>query len=121
MARLDHGGGFLILHLSMLERFGACVSHDVRVALTAIRLVRVTEDPWSELRGLRAPGTGLRGVIALGTRRHALGRDFAAVYRKGPAVVIELTGVRFERIVVSAREANLVAEEIRAAAAEAQI
>ena len=73
------------------------------------------------MRGVRAPGTALGGVIALGTRRHSLGRDFAVVYGKGPAVVVELTGVRFGRLVVSSRDAAEVADEIRNAAAEAQI
>ena len=66
----------------MLERFGACITQDPVVPLVAVRSVLLTDDVWSELRGMRAPGTGLRGVIALGTRRHALGRDFVAVYGK---------------------------------------
>jgi hypothetical protein len=121
MARLDYGGDTLWVHLSVLERFGACITHDVGVPLAAVRLVRATDDPWSELRGIRAPGTGFRSLIALGTRRHSLGRDFAAVYGKGAAVVVELTGAYFQRLVVSASDATAVADEIRDAAAETQI
>ena len=57
---------------------------------------RTRDDAWAraqvvgELRGLRAPGTGIPGVIALGTWRSKGAKDFAAVYRGGPAVVVEL-------------------------------
>src|SRR5262245_42227128 len=118
MASLVVGGDVLRVHLSIFGRIGACVTGDVWVPLTAVRSVRVTEKPWSELRGVRAPGTGLRGVIALGTWRHALGRDFVAVYGRGPAVVVDLDGMRFLRLVISRPDAEDVAEEIEQAAAE---
>jgi hypothetical protein len=123
MARLDYGDGdgTLWLRLSLLERFGACVTHDLALPLAAIRSVRATDDAWSELRGVRAPGSGIPGLLALGTRRHSLGRDFVAIYGKGPAVVVELVGVRLARLVVSSRDAGDVAGEIRDAAAETQI
>ena len=120
MARLIVGGDVLCVHLSLFGRIGAVVASDVVVPLTAVRSVRSTERPWEELRGMRAPGTGLRGVIALGTWRHSLGRDFVAVYGRGPAVVVELTGHRLSRLVVSSSEAERVADEIREAAAEAR-
>src|SRR5471032_596440 len=121
MARLDFGGDTLWLHLSLVERFGACVTHDLAAPLAAVRSVRVADDAWSELRGVRAPGSGIPGLLALGTRRHSLGRDFVAIYGKGPAVVIELVGARLARLVVSSRDASDVADEIRDAAAETQI
>jgi hypothetical protein len=121
MARLDYAEGVLWLHLSLLERFGASIKQDFGVLLTAVRQIRVADDPWSELRGLRAPGTAVKGVVALGTRRHSLGRDFVAVYGHGPAVVIELVGVHYAKLVVTAREAESVAAELRHAVAEARV
>jgi hypothetical protein len=32
---------------------------DIRVPLSAVTSVRAVDDPWPELRGIRAPGTGL--------------------------------------------------------------
>ena len=64
--------------------------------------MRSVDDPWSELRGIRAPGTGVPDVIAVGTRRGNFGKDFAAVHGKGPAVVVELEGADYERLVVTA-------------------
>jgi hypothetical protein len=120
MAHLDVAGGTLILHVSFLERLGGFVRGDARVPLTSVRAARVTNDPWGELRGIRMPGTGLPGKIALGTRRFSGGKDFVAVYGKGPAVIVELTGVEFSRLVVSTRGAEVIAAEINEAAAAAR-
>ena len=118
MAHLDVAGGMLILHVSLLERIGGFVRGDAHVPLASVRSARVTGDPWGELRGIRMPGTGFPGKIALGTRRFSGGKDFVAVYGKGPAVIVELTGVEFSRLVVSTRGAELVAEEINDAVGE---
>ena len=41
------------------------------------------QQPFRELSGLRAPGTGLPGVIALGTWRGRGQKDFAALFDAG--------------------------------------
>jgi hypothetical protein len=112
VARLDIAGDELVLHLSGLERLGAFVRGDARIPLTAVRGAHVAEDPWQELRGLRSPGTGWPKRIALGTWRFSGGKDFAAVYRKGPAVIVDLVGVDFARLIVSTPDAEAVAAEI---------
>jgi hypothetical protein len=112
VARLDVAGDELILHLSGLERLGAFVRGDARIQLTAVRGARAVEDPWQELRGMRSPGTGWPRRIALGTWRFGGGKDFAAVYGKGPGVVVDLVGVDFARLVVSTKDAETVAAEI---------
>ena len=63
------------------------------------------QHPWSELRGIRAPGAGVPGIISLCTRRGHGVHDFAAVYGQRPALVVEMTGVSFDRIVVSCADA----------------
>jgi hypothetical protein len=100
-----------VVRLSAMEKLGALRS-DVRVPMSAIVSCRVSTDPWSELRGVRAPGTGLPGVIALGTRRGGGIRDFSAVYRQTPAVVVELKGADFDRLVVSSEDADAVCRSI---------
>jgi hypothetical protein len=74
------------------------------------------DDAWPELRGFRAPGTGLPDVIAVGTGRGSFGKDFAAVHGTGPAVVVELAGAEFHRLVVTSDDAASVAAAIRDAA-----
>ena len=54
-------------------------------------------------------------VIAVGTRRGEFGKDFAAVHGKGPAVVVELEGAEYGRLIVTCDDADTVASAIRAA------
>src|ERR1700722_5884801 len=89
------------------------VHGDIRVPLPAVTTVRAVDDAWPELRGIRAPGTGLPGVIAVGTRRGSFGKDFAAVHGRGPAVVVELEGAAYARLIVTPPDADSVAAEIR--------
>jgi hypothetical protein len=116
VARLELNGSTLRVRLSPLERLGAVIGEDPRVELAAVRSARATTDPWAELRGIRAPGTGVPGLIALGSRRSRAGRDFAAVYRRGPGVVVDCEGAPWARIVVSSGEAEAVAAEVARAA-----
>lgn len=100
MPEVQVGETVVVLHLSTLERLGA-LHGDVVIPRPSIRSARVAANPWSELRGLRAPGTGWPGRIALGTWRGRFGRDFFAVFGREPAVVLELRDQRFARVVVS--------------------
>lgn len=116
MADLAVEGAAVVVRLTPLEKLGA-MRGDVRVPLTAVTAVRVSEDPWSELRGMRMPGTGIPGVIALCTLRGAGVRDFAAVYGRRPAVVVEASGADFGRLTVScddaAEKAQVIARHLR--------
>ncbi|MCM3883603.1 hypothetical protein [Frankia sp. R82] len=101
--------------LSGLERLGA-LRGDVSVALDEVLDVRTSHEPFRELRGWRLPGTGLPGVIALGTWRSRDGRDFAAVYRGRPAVVVEVRpGAEFRRLLVGDDQAEDTVSRLRAA------
>ena len=108
-------GTDLVLHLRAIEKAEGAHG-DIRVPLSAVTAVRAVDDPWPELRGIHAPGTGLPNVVAVGTRRGKFGKDFAAVHGKGPAVVVELEGADYERLVVTlddaAAQARRVAEAV---------
>jgi hypothetical protein len=121
MARLTVGGDVLRVHLWLPGRIGAVVPGDLWFPLTAVRAVAVTEKPWSVLRGERAPGTHVRGLVALGTFKHLYGRDFVALYGRGPAVAVELDGMRFMRLLISRQDAEQVAEQIEELAAETKL
>jgi hypothetical protein len=114
MAMLSRIGDELVVTLNDLEKMGA-MRGDVRVPVFAVRSVRVSTNPFRELQGMRAPGTGIPGVIALGTWRSKSAKDFAAVYRGGPAVVVELQDAEFRRLIVSAHDAVAVADKLSAA------
>jgi hypothetical protein len=112
MATLTVEGSDLVIKMSELEKFEA-VHPDIRVPVNAIRAVRAVEDAWPELRGIRAPGTGIPGVIAVGTRRGSFGKDFAVVHGSERAVVVELEGASYARILVTTPDADNVAAEIQ--------
>ena len=116
MARLTVEGPELVVGLSWLELLGA-LRGNVRVPLRAVRFASAEPDPWGALRGIRAPGTGIPGVIALGTRRFNGSRDFAAVLGHRPAIRVDLGEESlFARLVVSVSDADGTAAAIRGAA-----
>jgi hypothetical protein len=118
MALLRIDGGELTVQLSKVEKVEA-FHGDITLPLGAVTDVQAVDDPWPHLRGIRAPGTGIPAVIAVGTRRGGFGKDFVAVHGKGPAVVVELSGADYARVVVTDDDAVAVAATIRSALGEA--
>ena len=112
MADLRLEDADLLVRLNPIEKLGA-MRGDLRVPLSAVIAVRVSEHPWSELRGLRSPGTGFPGLISLCTRRGDGIHDFAAVYGLQRAVVIDTYGADFDRLVISRRDAEEKARMIK--------
>jgi hypothetical protein len=111
VATLAVVGDDLVVKLSWFERLEAFHS-DVHVRRSAVRAVRVVDSAWPELRGIRAPGTGVSGVVAVGTRRGGFGKDFAVVHGTGPAVIVELEGEKYARLVVTANDAGTLAARV---------
>lgn len=66
MAILDVVDGQVVVELSALEKIGA-LHGNVIAPLSKVTNVRVTNNPFSEIRGIRCPGTGFPRVIMLGT------------------------------------------------------
>jgi hypothetical protein len=110
MATLSIDGDDLVVRLGPWEKLGAA-SGDIRVPRRAIKQVRVTDQPFAEIRGWRV-GTGLPGVVALGTWRTRGARDFVAVYRRQRGVVVELEGAPFERFVLTAPDPEAVQRQL---------
>lgn len=99
--------------LSPLEKLGA-LRGDLSVPRSAVAAARSTDRPFAELRGLRAPGTGWPGVIALGTWRGRRGKDFVAIRRGDPeAVVLELEGADHARIIIGVADATPILAQLR--------
>ena len=114
MAELVAQGSELVVRMSPLERLAA-MRGDVRVPLSTVRSVELVPDPWSALRGIRSPGTGVPGVIAYGVRRLTGDRpDFAAVLRRRPTVLVELDRPsEFGRLVVSVSDGEATVAAVR--------
>jgi len=114
MATVTTTADTVSLCLSRIERLEG-MRGDIVAPLTSVVAVRSSDDLWAELRGLRAPGTGIPGVVAVCTCRGSFGRDFAAVHGRGPGVVVEFDGQPFQRWVVSADDPAAVVADLSAA------
>lgn len=100
--------------LSPTERALAMRRASLRLDRSHIEKVQLTDDAWTWLRGVRAPGTYVPGVVAMGTWRSAGGADFVIVRRGRPAVVIDLDGdTDFQRIVLSTQQGLELVQALR--------
>ncbi|MEO3977874.1 hypothetical protein [Streptomyces sp. CAU 1734] len=99
MAQVSIDGDRLVVTMEGLDRVWALKSA-VTVPLAHVR--GATADPGivRGRKGVRAPGTHFPGVITAGTFHTREGRVFWAVRDAAKAVVIELTGERYARLVV---------------------
>ncbi|HZR12799.1 MAG TPA: hypothetical protein VFC33_06065 [Acidimicrobiia bacterium] len=114
MAKLVIQGDDIVVRMSGLEKLAA-FHGDVRVPLRAVANVRVADAAYRELRGIRAPGTGWPGRIAIGTRRYSGRKDFACIVGKQAAVVVELDGAPYGRLVIGSSDPEGDARRVAAA------
>jgi hypothetical protein len=104
VAQLVVDGDELVVRLTTWEKVSG-FHGNVRVPLAALRSVRTPDNAWAELRGWRMAGTGIPGLVAIGTRRHGDGYDFTAVHRQRPAVQIDINGPpRWQRLLISVED-----------------
>jgi hypothetical protein len=100
MANLLVDDDEVTVSLSAAEKLEA-LHGDVRVPRSAVLQVRVVPDGMAEVHGLKMPGAGLPGVIMVGTWRSRQSVTFSVCHGNRPAVVLELTGQPYDRIVVT--------------------
>jgi hypothetical protein len=100
MAKLLVTDDVVTVSLSATEKAEA-LHGDVLVPRTSAVSARVVPDGTDEVRGMRMPGTGLPGVIMAGTWRDRGQVTFAVCHGRRPAVVLDLTSQRYDRIVVT--------------------
>jgi hypothetical protein len=100
MANLIIDDHVVVVSLSAMEKVEA-LHGNVTVPRSAVTRTRIVSDGMAEVHGVRAPGTGLPGVIMVGLWRSETGATFAACHGRGPAIVIDLDGAQFDRLVVT--------------------
>lgn len=101
--------------LSTAEKALALRKHNVVVQRDAIARVQLTDDAWTWLRGVRAPGTYIPATLAMGTWRYTGGKDLALIRRNRPGVVIDLEGddIEFQRVIVTTRHGVALVQALR--------
>lgn len=102
MAKIVEIGSELILQLSWREKIFAFHGNP-RAKASDLIATTISNKPWSTevLRGVRAPGTGIPYVVLLGTMRYRRGKDFTAIYKRGPVRIYEFSAGEFKRWIVS--------------------
>jgi hypothetical protein len=91
----------LEIRLTRAEKMLSFRRTDIVVPLESIRSAALTDDPWVWVRGIRAPGTAVPLTLAVGTWKFHDGKDFLLIKRTRTAVVIDLEGEEFSRIIVT--------------------
>jgi hypothetical protein len=112
----------LVVRLSQLEQCAA-LRGDLRIPLCAVQSIYEEDDPYTALRGIRAPGTGVPRRLAYGVRLFTGGRpDFAALHGPGPAVRVELKpDAPFGRLLVTVPDARAAVAALEDGARRARV
>ena len=115
MSVLRVDGDEVVLELSALEKVEG-VHGDLRAPAQAVASVEVLDDVLVAVHGLRAPGTGIPGMTAVGTFRGGDGRTFAVVHHgEHRGVVVHLDGQSYDQWVVGCDDPEGVATAIHGA------
>lgn len=108
MATVQLNPTTLTVHLTPAEKVGGLL-RDLEVPMSAVRGVEVVDSPLSELRGLRAPGLALPGRRKIGTWRRRGERTYVSVRRGQPAIRVQLSGQRYDTLLVGSDDAAALA------------
>ncbi|MGB8963636.1 MAG: hypothetical protein WCC38_16990 [Pseudonocardiaceae bacterium] len=100
MAKLIINDRDVTVSLSAVEKLEA-LHGNVVVPRSAVAQVRTVLNGMVEVHGLRAPGTGLPGVIKVGTWRSREGTTFGVCHGCRSAIVLDLVGAPYDRLVVT--------------------
>lgn len=103
MADLVIDDDTVTISLSVAERVEA-LHGDLTIPRSAITGVHQVPDGMREVHGLRMPGTGLPGVILVGTFREKSRTTFAVCHGQRPAVVLDVAGQPYDRVVVTVED-----------------
>ncbi|WP_353828723.1 hypothetical protein [Agromyces sp. SYSU T0242] len=113
MANLRVHDDRLEVHLTPAEKSLGFRSADIVVQRDDIRSAIITDDPWIWIRGIRRRGTEVPLVVAVGTWKTHNGSDFVIVKRKRQAVVLELSGGEFSRLLLSTSHAAQLIDRLK--------
>lgn len=111
MAELVLRHNEVVVRLGPMEALAAC-RRQLRVPFSDLRMVQVREDPLEGLAWFRLPGFFWPGVCAVGTARRGGRREFAAAHAGQSAVVLDVEGGRWDRLVVTCPDAVGIAAEL---------
>jgi len=100
MAQFEFSQSDLTMKLSRLESLGGFHTSPV-ATWQQVSGAEAVDNLWPYLRGFRAPGTGIPGILMLGSTRNKASRDFCAVRGNKPGVIVSLGEGEFNRWLMS--------------------
>jgi hypothetical protein len=111
MATVTITADTLTVRFSTAEKVLGLVG-DREFPLSSVESVNVEANGFATVRGVRAPGLGIPGRLLIGTWR-GRGRTLVCVRRGQPALVVELSGQRYARLVIGAENAAELARQLQ--------
>jgi len=99
MAKVLISDDAVTVEMSSLEKIEA-LHGNLTVPRTAVVRARAVPDGLAAVHGMRI-GTGLPGVILVGTVREGDARTFAVCHGRRPAIVVDLAGQPYDRLVIT--------------------
>ena len=112
MATVVVDADFVTVELTGAEKLET-LHGDVTIPRASVVDAREVPDAMAELHGMRAPGTGLPGVLMAGTWRSAQEIIFAVCHGRRPGVVIDLVDTKYDRIVLTVDDPGQVLAALR--------
>jgi hypothetical protein len=114
MAGLSRRGDELVLSLSDAEQVEA-LHGDLRVPVASVRSVQVLDDARQAVNGMRAPGTGLPGLLSIGTFHRDGHQAFVVVHHarpRGLRVTLSGAGLDYDELIVGLDDPEAVAASL---------
>lgn len=108
MAALDVTPEGLGVRLGRWERF-ATFQRDFSVPWAHVDAAYPVRDLWPQVLGWRWPGIGIPHVILVGRMVYRDGRDFCAIFRDRPGLIVELSDQPYRRLLFSAPATTVTA------------
>jgi hypothetical protein len=108
MAHINIENSEIVVALSAFEKAEA-VHGDLHLALAALQNAESIDDPMSGVHGLRSPGTGIPGTVAVGTFRKDGKKLFAVIHHGTPrGVRLSFEGADYDQVIVGCDDPEAV-------------
>jgi hypothetical protein len=117
MAEIGYDGDELVVRLTAFEK-AESLHGDVRVRAEDVQDIDVVDDAMAAVRGLRAPGTGIPRLVAVGTYRRRGAKQFAVVHhdtRRGVRIRLAPQADGLSELIVGCAEPDAVVARLDAA------
>lgn len=119
MAELAVHGDELVLSLSEFEKLES-LHQDVKVPVPSVLNIEVLDDPLDAVHGIRT-GTGVPGMLVIGTIRYRGGKAFVVVHHGYPrGVRVRLQGADYDELILGCDEPESLAASLTASLVESR-